>query len=398
MKLPILSFVFIVLCHVCVAQVSFTNNNTQSSQNCPLMEVSISSNNNGIIELSYCNHGNASAVGAYVEIEIANDLLITQSTIPASSVLNKKYTFSIGDVNSLDCGAFYIEIPNIDKSIHCTNVQIFPNNPCQAMIDRYIVNNTNNDDDDDDDNDDDNWTNSTAVTFSAEMYHSVPGPPLLGQGGVNSVFEDHVFLDNIPTWDSLLFVLTNSGVLPNTGNGTGQNTNTANAVDDITTLTSAELCFTSNGSSVVFTDILSQTTSIATGDRTVLGGSVNDNQTFSNGGAVRSEGKKLGVNSNKNQATSDEIRAVEQKYENKEVVVHLYPNPFSTTATITIDGANYQETRLEILDLAGRTVQSLQFNKQESITLHRENLVQGVYIYRLVGDNVAVHTGKFVIR
>lgn len=371
MKLPILSFVFIVLCHVCVAQVSFTNN-TQSNQNCPLMEVSISSNNNDIIEVSYCNHGNTPAIGAYVEIEMTNDLLITQSTLSVSSVVNRKYTFHIGDVNSLDCGAFYIEIPNIDKSIHCTNVQIFPDNPCQAMIDRYIINNTSNDDDDDND---DNGTNSTAVTFSAEMYHSVPGPPLLGQGGINSVFEDHVFLDNIPTWDSLLFVLTNSGVLPNTGNGIGQNTNTANGVNDITTLASAELCFTSDGSTVVLTDILSQTTSIATGDRTALGGGTTDNQSLLNSETTRGQ----------------------QKYENKEVMVQLYPNPFTTTATVTINGANYEQTRLEVLDLTGKTIESIQFNGEESITLDRGQLIQGVYFYRLIGDNVIVHTGKFVI-
>lgn len=377
MRLNILSFVFIVFCQISVAQVSVTNNSLQSNNNCPLMEVSISSNNNsGIIEVSYCNHGNAIAIGAYVEIEVTNDLLVTQATIPVSSVVNKKYTFDLGDVNSLDCGAFYIEIPNADQRIHCTSVRIFPDDPCQAMIDQYIINRTEYDDDNDDDDNDDNGngTNIATVTFSEDLYHSAPGPPLLGQGGSNSVFEDHVFLNNIPSWDSLLSVLTNSGVLPSvTNTSTSGTASTMNGLNDITTLASAELCTNNSGGTVVLTDVLTETRDL---DRTV----------------DHSQGSSSGT------TTTTETTTATDSYENKEIAVRLYPNPFSTTATITIDGANYQQITLEVLDIAGKSIQSLQVNEQQSITLHRGTLSQGVYFYRLVGDNVAVHTGKFVIR
>lgn len=376
MKLTILSFVFIVLCHVSVAQTPITNNNIQSNNNCPLMEVTVNSNNNSdIIEVSYCNHGNVTAIGVYVEIEVTDDLLINQATIPVSSIVGTKYTFQLGDVNSLDCAAFYIEIPNVEDKIHCTNVQIFPDDPCQAMIDQYIINNTGSDDDGGD-----NDINTTAVTVSADMHHSIPGPPVLGQGGTNSVYEDHVFLNNIPTWDSLLSVLTNSGVLPNLVTNTSGTTNSAKGLDDITSLSSAKVCSdngTDGGGTVIIRDIASQTTSIATDDRTIFGTTnTNNNQTVLN--TVTTE-------------TVNEIQ------ENKEVVVRLYPNPFSTTATITIDGANYEQTRIEVVDLAGKSIQSLQVNKQKSITLHRRDLNQGVYFYRLVGDDAIVHTGKFII-
>jgi len=342
------------------------------------MEVTVNSNNNSdIIEISYCNHGNVTAIGAYVEIEVTNDLLINQATIPVSSIVGTKYTFQLGDVNSLDCAAFYIEIPNVEDRVHCTNVQIFPDDPCQAMIDQYIINNTGSDDDGGDDDDD---INTTTVTFSADMHHSVPGPPVLGQGGTNSVYEDHVFFNNIPTWDSLLLVLTNSGVLPNLVTNTSGTTNSANDLDDITSLSSAKVCSdngTHGGSTVIIRDIASQTTSIATGDRTIVGTtSINNNQTVLN--TVTTE-------------TVNEIQ------ENKEVAVRLYPNPFSTTATITIDGANYEQTRIEVVNLAGKSIQSLQVNKQKSITLHRRDLSQGVYFYRLIGDDAIVHTGKFII-
>lgn len=377
MRLNILSFVFIVFWQVSVAQVSVTNNNLQSNNNCPLMEVSISSNNNsGIIEVSYCNHGNAIAVDAYVEIEVTNDLLITQATIPVSSVVNKKYTFDLGDVNSLNCGAFYIEIPNVDKRVHCTNVRIFPDDPCQGMIDQYIIDRTGADEGDDDDNNG-SGINAGTATFSEELYHSAPGVPLLGQGGGNSVFEDHVFLNNIPSWDSLLSVLTNSGVLPNvTNTSTSGTASTMNGLNDITTLVSAELCSSNSGGTVVLIDVVTETRGL---DRTV-----DNSQGTSNGTTATT--------------TTDEVTTTTDRYENKEVAVRLYPNPFSTTATITIDGANYQQITLEVLDIAGKSIQSLQVNKQQSITLHRETLSQGVYFYRLIGDNLAFHTGKFVIR
>jgi hypothetical protein len=364
------------------------------------MEVNVSSNNNGILEVSYCNHGNTSAQGAYVEIEITNDLLITQSTIPVSSLVNKKYTFNLGNVNSLDCGTFYIEIPNLDKRIHCTSVQIFPTDPCQAMIDRYIINHTGdtgNTGDNGGDGDDDNNVN-TAVTFSAEMYYSAPGTPILGQGGTNSVFEDHVFLDNIPTWDSLLFVLTNSGVLPNIGNT--NTTNTASTIDDlndITTLTSAELCLRSNGTSVVLTNVISQTASIATDDKTILGGGAGNGNQASSNGSVINDRTILGGELDGNSAGLIDVENESYKYADKKVVINLYPNPFTNSATITINGGSYKKIRLEVLDLSGKTIQSLQFNEEQEITLRRNNLNQGVYLYRLIGDNVSVHTGKFII-
>ncbi|WMX14932.1 T9SS type A sorting domain-containing protein [Aureispira sp. CCB-E] len=383
MRLTILTFVFIVLYHVSVAQISLANSNLQNSNNCPLMEVSINSNNNnGIVEVSYCNHGNTTAVGAYVEIEVTNELLITQATIPVYSVVGKKYTFHLGNVNSSECAAFYIEIPNSEKKIHCTNVHIYPDNPCQGMINQFIINNAGNNSDNGvgngNNNDDTNDTNiNTAVTTTAaNMQYSAPGPPVLGQGS-SSVFEDHVFLDNIPTWDSLLSVLTTSGVQPNlviSNNGAGT-ASTINDLNDITTLFSAELCSNNNqGGGPIILDIHSQTTSLAIGDKTVYG--TTPNTTVS--------------------AVTTEVK--DYTKEDKEVVVHLFPNPFSTTATITIDGADYQQTTLEILDLAGKTIQSLQVNKQQSITLHRENLSQGVYLYRLIGDDIAIHTGKFVVR
>lgn len=394
MRLTILSFVFIVLWHVSVAQVSSKNNFSQEEQDCPLMEVSLNSNDNDILEVAYCNHGSVLATGVYVEVEVSSDLFIARSTKEFSSLINKKYTFNIRNVESAKCGKFYIEVPNVDERIHCVSVQIFPNDPCQTMIDQYLTDNTGSE----------NYgsrgdfdTNPVSVTLAAERYHSVPNTLTLGegQGGSNSVFEDHVFLDNIPTWDSLIVVLENSGVQPDSINTNTQNAiSIMNGLNDITVLTSTELCFKSRGSTVVLTDVLSQTTSIATDHQTISGGNVNGDLTSSDGSVISDE-KLAGGGLNGNEAIIDLER---KNYEYNKVEVNLYPNPFTSTATITIDGASYKKMRLEVLDLTGKTLQSLQFNEGEAIILNRDNLNQGIYLYRLIGNDVAVHTGKFIIR
>lgn len=383
MRLTILSFVFIVLYHVSMAQIPFTNNNTQSNNNCPLMEVSINSNNhNGIFEVSYCNHGNSTAVNAYVEIEITNDLLITQSTIPASSVVGETYTFHLGDVNSSECAAFYIEVPNADNKMHCANVHIFPDDPCQAMIDQYIINhNTLNGNDDNGNNNGNSNSNSDASLASAVMQYSAPGPPILGVGTV-SVYEDHIFLDNIPTWDSLINVLTNSGILPRDNNNTASGTvNTVVDLSTISDLSSAELCSNqgnTGGGIIVNQNILNQTTTAVVNDLTVAGTTT--------------------VNNDQINLNNTILETPKHTQEQEVINVRLFPNPFSTSATITIDGANYQQTILEVLDIAGKSIRSIQVNEEQRIILNRENLSQGVYFYRLIGDNAIVHTGKFIVR
>lgn len=376
MRPTILSFVFIVLYHVSIAQVPFTNNNTQSNNNCPLMEVTVNSNNhNGIFEVSYCNHGNSTAINAYVEIDITNDLLVSQSTIPASSVVGTTYTFHLGDVNSSECAAFYIEVPNADNKIHCTNVHIYPDDPCQAVIDQYITNNNTLDDSNDDNNADDN-SNSSANIASAVMQYSAPGPPVLGTGTV-SVYEDHIFLDNIPTWDSLINVLTNSGILPRDNNNT--TSGTVNAVIDFSTvsdLSSAELCSNqgnTGGSILINSNIANQATTVALSNRVTDGTTTN---------------------------TLNNTTLETPKYTQAQQVVsvRIFPNPFSSSATVTIDGANYQQTVLQILDIAGKSIRSISINEAQSIIINRENLSQGVYFYRLIGDDAIVHTGKFIVR
>ncbi len=82
----------------------------------------------------YCNDGTLVATDAYVEIEFDSYLNILSSSLPWSAVNGNVYTFPIGDVETGDCGSFYVEVEvDCDAVLgqtHCSTAHIFPDDPC----------------------------------------------------------------------------------------------------------------------------------------------------------------------------------------------------------------------------------------------------------------------------
>ncbi len=74
---------------------------------------------------------------------------------------------------------------------------------------------------------------------------------------------------------------------------------------------------------------------------------------------------------------------------------HLYPNPVSTRATLTLSGAPAALHELHILDLTGRTVRSISFSGAVC-NIDRAGLAAGTYGYRVVTGNSAVAVGTLV--
>lgn len=77
--------------------------------------------------------------------------------------------------------------------------------------------------------------------------------------------------------------------------------------------------------------------------------------------------------------------------------VHVYPNPFQFTTTLEIENTAYQELQLSVFDAMGRSVYQAH-TTDNSFVLSRENLSEGIYFYRLEGDNELIHTGKIIVR
>lgn len=74
----------------------------------------------------------------------------------------------------------------------------------------------------------------------------------------------------------------------------------------------------------------------------------------------------------------------------------LYPNPFSSTATLTLQTDHSEKIDLFIYDITGKIV------RQQQITgsihsIHRDGLCQGVYYFNLWQDNKKMFSGKLIV-
>ncbi len=77
--------------------------------------------------------------------------------------------------------------------------------------------------------------------------------------------------------------------------------------------------------------------------------------------------------------------------------VTLFPNPFSHSATITVDGKSLQNATVRIYDMTGALVQSIDGISGNTIEIKRNELGEGMYFYQLI-ENDNIHSAKkFVI-
>ena len=80
--------------------------------------------------------------------------------------------------------------------------------------------------------------------------------------------------------------------------------------------------------------------------------------------------------------------------------ISLFPNPFSTTATLSI--RNYElgirSGEVQIINLLGQDVKTIPIINQNEITINRDNLAEGMYFYKIINQNKeTVAVGKMVI-
>lgn len=79
--------------------------------------------------------------------------------------------------------------------------------------------------------------------------------------------------------------------------------------------------------------------------------------------------------------------------------VNVYPNPFETSTTIEIESEQvYQDIQLQVFDATGRLIETVHSKENSSIILHRRQFAQGIYFYRLMGDDQLINSGKLIVR
>lgn len=82
--------------------------------------------------------------------------------------------------------------------------------------------------------------------------------------------------------------------------------------------------------------------------------------------------------------------------ENTNEKISIYPNPFNTSITINIDnGSQIENCELTMYNVLGVEVMNIKITKEVTI-IETNNLASGIYIYKIVGNNKTIQTGKLI--
>ena len=76
--------------------------------------------------------------------------------------------------------------------------------------------------------------------------------------------------------------------------------------------------------------------------------------------------------------------------------VNIYPNPFSTEATVST-GNLLKNATLTVYNTNGQAVKEIKNINGYTITLHRDNLPAGLYFVQLTQDSKVIATQKLII-
>ena len=355
---------FSILSNFASGQSSLDNGIEQNISNCPLMEVSIeiSAINKNEYKISFCNHGNATAINAYIDISFTNNIEINHASIPVLHHGNI-FTFDLGNVSALDCGTFDIEVPASNIEMYCTNVHIYPDQPCQVTTGQVSSGNDNNNDD---------RANMAQQRFA-------PGVNFIDIG-TSSVFEDNVILTNVPIWDTVqsfnqIRGSDHNSISPFQVHQVGYSNNGGSS--NINKLSTAEYCKTSeNNTNTIIKEFDFENAIISHTDQT----GVHSGETYI----------KPNLNSNESKTSN--------KYfdDGEEVFVNIYPNPFRDYTTIKVDKTSHKNLIMNIVDITGKTVEVLQILDQKTI-LDRTGLNSGIYFYYLIGHGETLFSGKLIV-
>jgi hypothetical protein len=97
----------------------------------------------------------------------------------------------------------------------------------------------------------------------------------------------------------------------------------------------------------------------------------------------------IGENYYRTQVSVDHIH--DEKY-----TIDVSPNPFHFQTALTVRGATFETLHLEILDVTGRIIRHQSIENENTLLLHRQDLLQGVYFYRLKGNGLLIGSGKII--
>jgi len=76
----------------------------------------------------------------------------------------------------------------------------------------------------------------------------------------------------------------------------------------------------------------------------------------------------------------------------------LYPNPFNTNATITIDDKiKLNMASVIIYDVLGKEMKRINNITSNTITIEKGDMPNGIYFYKVINNETKITTGKFIV-
>ena len=89
---------------------------------------------------------------------------------------------------------------------------------------------------------------------------------------------------------------------------------------------------------------------------------------------------------------------IEQHQNSSKLQLQVFPNPFDEITTVVIPSEPLEEVTLSIYNLQGQLLQQQTYEHTNQIQVSRNQLVEGVYIYKLWNKGGILSTGKITIQ
>lgn len=375
-----------------------SNSNTSNSNtavNCPMMHVQVNipflqSCVSSSAQIDFCNHGTASALGSFVDVELPAQLLLDSADIPFTVVGTNLYRFQLGTVPVLFCDQFEIYFTtDCDSTLigmeHCIHAHIYPDTLCNSVQSTPLI----------------TIDASCVAGKTTFTLHNHGTAVTMDQHMQLIVIDDHLIVGGSPYvyWDDTLELESGASLGRGfTPSSSGQNDYKLDLTDkqgNLLVSSTVHDCYV--GSPNVYINTFHTHQSI---------------NTFGNGGILPSMSTGCAINGNSttqtsssfgppatssrppNDNTSPSIEFVEEEETN----VQVFPNPFSEYATVKIDGPITKRFTFRLYDTMGKMVRLLEINGQDEFQIERNDLLSGMYLYQIDAKGKSIHSGKLIVK
>jgi hypothetical protein len=76
--------------------------------------------------------------------------------------------------------------------------------------------------------------------------------------------------------------------------------------------------------------------------------------------------------------------------------VKIFPNPFREQTQIIVESNELKNAVLVLMNLEGQIIKTIPSSNNNIFTIYREDLANGMYLFKILEDNNEVTTGKLI--